>query len=230
MGESIPSAKDAVRTSFDSLAGLDKGGWSHNQHYHAFLLKHLPNRMEAALDIGCGTGDFARVLAVRAERVLAVDFSIEMIRRSQARSEAFANITYVTADIADYLLPANTFDGIVSIATFHHLQFASMLSKIAVALKPGGCLVILDLYRPEGVFDHLMSLCAVPAAFILRLLNTGRLGDSPEARALWREHSALDHLETLSTIRAVSHAVIPDARIRRHLLWRYSLVWRKPCQ
>jgi hypothetical protein len=34
--------------------------------------------------------------------------------------------------------------------------------------------------------------------------------------------------ETLSDIRAACDAVLPGAALRRRLLFRYSLIWRKP--
>jgi hypothetical protein len=33
---------------------------------------------------------------------------------------------------------------------------------------------------------------------------------------------------TRAQVRAVAWDVLPGVRYRRHLLWRYSLVWRKP--
>ena len=34
--------------------------------------------------------------------------------------------------------------------------------------------------------------------------------------------------ETYSHVRRVAQRLLPGAQFRRHLLWRYSLVWRKP--
>lgn len=51
-----------VRDDFDRIAVLEGIGWDSNIHYHTFLRKHLPSHMARALDIGCGTGTFARRL------------------------------------------------------------------------------------------------------------------------------------------------------------------------
>jgi 2-polyprenyl-3-methyl-5-hydroxy-6-metoxy-1,4-benzoquinol methylase len=49
--------------------------WDHNAHYHGELLRRLPASIDRALDVGCGAGEFARLLAARARNVDAVDAS-----------------------------------------------------------------------------------------------------------------------------------------------------------
>ena len=46
-----------VRADFDRLAAFDEAGWSHNNHYHGYLLHQLPAYVDRGLDVGCGTGD-----------------------------------------------------------------------------------------------------------------------------------------------------------------------------
>ena len=50
----------SVEADFDRLALLDEEGWTANNQYHSSLLKHVPENCESALEIGCGTGAFAR--------------------------------------------------------------------------------------------------------------------------------------------------------------------------
>ena len=78
---------ERVREDFDRIADLSREeGWDHSAHYHAFLLRQLPPRLHEALEIGCGTGAFARSLAGRSERVLAIDLSPHMIEIAKDRS------------------------------------------------------------------------------------------------------------------------------------------------
>src|SRR5215213_5075857 len=102
---------DGVREDFDRLAGLSEGShWDHNAHYHPFLLKQLPERMDEALEVGCGTGTFARLLAERCERLVGVDLSPCMVEVARARSKDHPNVRYVVADAASWEFPPERFD------------------------------------------------------------------------------------------------------------------------
>jgi len=46
----------SVEADFDRLALLDEDGWTANNHYHGFLLKHVPANCEYALELGVGLG------------------------------------------------------------------------------------------------------------------------------------------------------------------------------
>ena len=174
-----------IRADFDRLARHDTDAWSHNGHYHGFLLHQLPVPCEAALEIGCGTGGLARQLAARAGNVLALDLSPAMIQIAQARSAGCANIDYRVADVLSWDWPAEHFDGIVSVATLHHLPLAEILSRMRDALKPGGVLAVLDLFSSAGPRDRLLDVMALPVSAALSLLKNGRLAESPEVRAAW---------------------------------------------
>ena len=88
----------SVEADFDRLALLDDEGWTANNHYHEFSAKHVPPDCEKALEIGCGTGAFARQLAGRCERVVGLDLSPEMIRVARSRSGQFENLEFELAD------------------------------------------------------------------------------------------------------------------------------------
>jgi hypothetical protein len=60
----------------------------------------------------------------------------------------------------------------------------------------------------------------------LRLLHNGRLNPPAEVRKAWEQHGKHDHYSTISEMRALADEILPGARVRRHLLWRYSLVFQ----
>jgi 2-polyprenyl-3-methyl-5-hydroxy-6-metoxy-1,4-benzoquinol methylase len=45
------------------IALVSPDGSLHNHHYSQFLLRHLQSNCQAALEIGCGKGEFSRQLA-----------------------------------------------------------------------------------------------------------------------------------------------------------------------
>lgn len=218
---------DTVREDFDRIAALADEGWNHNRHYHAFLLRQLPPHGREALDIGCGSGSFARLLARRFDRVTAVDLSPGMIRRAGERSADHPNIDYQTADILEWPWPENAYGCIASIATLHHLPLEEILRRCAAALEPGGVLLVLDLYAASTPADWLTGLAAVPLGAALRLLHGGGIREPRAVREAWARHGRNERYPTLAQVRAIRRDVLPGAKVRRHLFWRYSIVWRK---
>ncbi len=217
-----------LATDFDAIATLSQEGWSHNSHYHAFLLRQLPVHLELALDVGCGTGEFARLLAARAGRVLALDLAPQMITIARERSTAFPNIEYRVANVTKSELPTAAFDCVATIATLHHLPLAETLQQLATAVRPGGTLLLLDLYNAASPLGFAAGAVALPVSALLKLARTGRLRDSDVVRQAWAAHGRHDVYPTLATVRQACATVIPGARVRRHLLYRYSAVWHKP--
>ncbi|HUW11234.1 MAG TPA: class I SAM-dependent methyltransferase, partial [Anaerolineae bacterium] len=199
----------AIQTDFDRIAELARGGWNHNSHYHEFLLKQLPAHCAEALEIGCGTGAFLRLLAKRSDRVLALDLSPRMIQIARERSRQYPNIEFQIADATTWAYPTERFDCVASLATLHHLPAEDTLSKMRNALGTSGTLIVLDLFQGQGLSDVLTSLLAVPVQAGLKLLKTGRLRDPRQVREAWAEHGRHDSYPTLSQVRQICAAVLP---------------------
>lgn len=224
-----------VEKDFDRLALLDSGAWTQNNHYHDFLLRHVPRNCGRALEIGCGTGAFSRRLAACAERVTAIDLSSEMIRVARSRSTELSNIEFQVADLMSWDSPAAHFDCIATIATLHHLPLRAALLKLIAALRPGGVLIVLDLFETEsnllklsGVRDAMLNAVAAGVSVSLRFIHNGRLKPPREVRAAWEEHGKTDSYPTMDHIKTLATEIAPGAKVTRHLLWRYSLIWQKP--
>jgi SAM-dependent methyltransferase len=223
----VTKAISIVQADFDRIALLSQDGWGHNGHYHCFLLEHIPASCEAALDVGCGTGAFSRLLAKRSDGVVALDLSPRMIEIAKERSKPDSNIEFQVADATRWAFPVGAFDCVASIATLHHLPIEHMLLKMKGALRVGGALAILDLYESAGWHDALAGMVAVPVSLVLRLTKTGRLREPRQVRAAWAEHGRNDTYPTMARVRQICEKVLPGAEVRKHLLWRYSIIWRK---
>lgn len=217
-----------IQADFDRIAlANEQIGWAYSERYHNILLKHLPDNCREALDIGCGTGGFSRYLARHSDHVLALDLSPQMIRIAREQSRDYPNIDFSVADVISWEFPAERFDCIVSIATLHHLPLRPMLEKMRSALRPGGILLILDLYRNAGPLGRLADLIAYPV-YLAQQLSNRQLKQPRAIREAWDHHAQHDSYLTISEARQIYASVLPGAKVTSHLLWRYSVIYRKP--
>lgn len=216
-----------IRADFDVIADLEASGdgWNHNRHYHAFILEQLPATIEHAMEIGCGSGELARTIATRANRVLAVDFSSRMIARARAYVPESTNIQYLVHDVSDWIWPIEQFNAIISVATFHHLPLPQILTNCAQALLPGGRLIVLDLFRPQTFADFAACAIAFPINRIMQWWSPA----SRQLKEAFASHGQTDQYMSLSEVHDAAIKVgLRHCRIRRHLFFRYSLTWVKP--
>ena len=216
-----------IQSDFDQLALLDTDSWDHNSHYHSYLLRQIRQRCGTILEIGCGTGSFTRQLSQYAESILALDLSPVMIELARKRSTHYRNIEYRVADVLNWDFPKGQFDCIALIATLHHLPFESVIQKMKSALKANGIIMALDLYEPESISERFRNLLAVPIHTILKLKNTGRIWEPREVREAWAKHGEHDSYLRVSEVRGMCQDLLPGAIIKKHLLWRYSIIWKK---
>ena len=222
------SLTQKIRNDFDCIALNEQQGWNHNSHYHHFLLKQLTSKCKTILDIGCGTGEFSRLLAKRASRVIAIDLSPNMIEVAKEKSQQYPNIDFQVADVLQWDFPREEFDAIFSIATVHHLPVEKLLPNLKATLKPGGKLVILDLLEHESLRDILSDFIAVPVNWLFQAIKNRDIQLSPEAAEAMREHLLTDEYLTLSQAKEIYTTLLKKSKVRKHLFWRYSVVWEKP--
>jgi trans-aconitate methyltransferase len=189
--------------------------WSHNNHYHRWILRQLPTSVDKALDVGCGTGDLARHLSHRAASVVAVDRDPHVI--SHARTHAPANVRFAQTDVLD--LPEDRYQVITCVAALHHLPLAPALTRFRQWLAPGGTLVVIGLYVPATIVDHLWQAAAVPS----NLMVSWAYGRATPPVAMTAPVKA--PTTTLAQLLSQVEPILPGARIRRRLFWRYSLLW-----
>ena len=194
--------------------------WNHNNHFHSYLLRQLPRKIDRALDVGCGLGFFAKKLAERSEFVEALDVDRPILEEASDRNSAL-NICYLQADFLEADLPEGFYDAIVSIASLHHMNLETALAKMKVLLRPSGKLLILGLYREMTILDYLYS--SISVFFNLIYLNWHRASIAPSTTTA----PILPAQLSIGQIETVANTLIPGFRLQRHLFWRYSLLWQK---
>ncbi len=195
--------------------------WDHNTHYHRYLLNQISNRVNRSLDIGCGLGLFARKLAERSNSVDALDVDEAVLAEAADRNFA-ANIAYANGDFLTTDLPEAAYDVIVAIASLHHMDMEAALQKIKLLLRPSGKLLVLGLYREKTLIDYIYSVISIPLNFAYRQWH--RTSTTRPTQAAPTRPAQLSPKQ----IQKVADNVIPGCCLRRHLLWRYSLIWQKP--
>ncbi|WP_052852495.1 class I SAM-dependent methyltransferase [Streptomyces avicenniae] len=198
--------------------------WDHNAHHHRWITRRLPRRPASALDVGCGSGDLARLLARRATTVHALDADPAVLALARGLTPPAAPVTYALGDaVTD--LPPGPHDVITCVAVLHHLPFAEALTAFRERLAPGGTLLVVGLYRRHTRRDALTDAVAIPAnAAMGWLRNRGRRAPLPVAMTAPTRPAGM----TLEEITREARRLLPGARLRRRLFWRYTLEWRRP--
>jgi hypothetical protein len=79
----------------------------------------------------------------------------------------------------------------------------------------------------EGLIDTFLNAVAIPVSVSLRLIHHGRLLPSRAARDAWAAHERHDIYPTMKEVHALCAEILPGAKIKKHLLWRYSIIWKK---
>ncbi|MEQ5787549.1 metalloregulator ArsR/SmtB family transcription factor [Erythrobacter sp. NFXS35] len=100
-----------------------------------------------ALDIGTGTGRMAELFAASAERIVALDKNLEMLRLARAKLQHLptAQIELVQGDFSDLPFPDAGFDTVLLHQVLHFATDpAPVLAEAARVLRPGGRIAIVD--------------------------------------------------------------------------------------
>ncbi|GAA1528299.1 class I SAM-dependent methyltransferase [Kribbella lupini] len=205
----------------------DAHPWSHNDAYAAFVLHHA-RRVRAAggtaaLDVGCGTGNLVRRLA----SVLPAVTGLE----PDAPTAALARRT--TADFPNVRIQSQPFDEshrdrydlITFVAVLHHLPLQATLEKARELLRPGGRLVVVGVSResPADLPWSIASLILNPVVGLV--VHPRRARETPSQMTAPTAMAA----ETFDEIAGTAERILPGARLRRGLFWRYTLTWTATC-
>lgn len=123
------------------------------------------DRPGLVLDLGTGPGDIPILLCQRTTEVevVAVDLAQSMLDLAGTKVDAAGldeRIDLRRMDVKALDLPDNSFDAVFSNTILHHLPDPiAMLQEAARVLRPGGLVLIRDLFRPEDQ-DELDRLVA----------------------------------------------------------------------
>lgn len=202
----------------------DRHPWSHNDHFHGWILRRLPARRRRALDVGCGAGLLLGRLRGRFDEVLGVDADAAM---AAASTERFAGDPAVSVRHARFEEVDGAFDTVTMVAVLHHLPLDTALRHAAELLEPGGRLLVVGLARADTVTDFVWDLMSALLNPLVGMVKHPQPVTKPVDDA-GPPLPMRDPTETFAEIARAARAVLPGARVRRRLFFRYTLEWTRP--
>ena len=110
---------------------------------------------QRVLDVGCGTGYFARLLAEGVGReglVVGIDPSPAMITYASRQTGRASNCQFQVGKAEALEFPAEHFDVVVSSLVMHHLPEdlrVAALREMRRVLRPGGKLLVAEAQQPR---------------------------------------------------------------------------------
>jgi 2-polyprenyl-3-methyl-5-hydroxy-6-metoxy-1,4-benzoquinol methylase len=117
------------------------------------------------------------------------------------------------------------FDIIISIAALHHMDEEKVLSLMKNKLTENGKILILDLFQNRTMIDYIQTVIATILNPLIMLIKTGKLRESKNEWDAWAEHSQYGKYLTIIEIKNIAKRILEYAKIKRHLFWRYSLIY-----
>jgi SAM-dependent methyltransferase len=198
--------------------------WSHNLHYHRVVLDAIPAGCRRGLDVGCGTGALTRSLRRVIPQVTGIDRDERSVAIARAHPQA-RDIGYRQEDFLTATLEEGSFGLVTSVAALHHMDTAAALTRMAELLEPGGVLAVVGLARGPSPAGLVLTVPAVAGSRVHRATASRpscRSGPAYQPPIVWPPP------QTYRQTRRLAGQLLPGVRYRRHLYWRYSLIWVKP--
>lgn len=127
------------------------------------------------LEIGCGSGFFTEIFAMKGLSLVALDISPELIALARRRNIPPESVRFFSLPF-DEFSPTEEFDAIIGSSILHHLDLDTSLPKIYSLLKPGGtfCFAEPNMLNPQIFLQKNLS-------WLKRLM-----GDTPDETAFVR--------------------------------------------
>lgn len=193
--------------------------WNHNSAYHPWITNiAAAHRNEDLLDVGCGDGLLLQRLAPIMHTAIGIEVDETAATRARRRLSELVNVSVVSEDFMCYR-SERQFGLITFVASVHHLPLSAALTRAADMLAPGGDLAVVGVAANRSAIDWVHAGVRVP---VVRTSSWLHRESYPE------NVPVADPMESLAQIRAAARKLLPGARIRRGLYYRYLLRWTKP--
>ena len=160
---------EPLRLEFNEWARAGKG--ASMERGHRPVGEQAIERMQipinaTVLDVGCGSGWAARLMAHRARdgRVIGIDVSDEMVRLARDESVEYQNVEFQVASAEQLPFDDREFTHAFSMESlYYYMDIGRALKEIKRVLKPGGLFVaVVDLYRENEPSHQWIEMLKVP--------------------------------------------------------------------
>ena len=144
---------------------------------------------DTVLEVGCGTGSTALLLAGDVRHITASDLSANMIKvgLDNADKQGISNVKFVNAELFDSAIDGGPYDAVLALNLLHLMQDTSAaIRRINGLLKPGGTFISKTVCLPGAGMPLKFRLMKM----ILPLMQW--LGKAPYVRFM--EIAELEHI------------------------------------
>ncbi|MBC7276903.1 class I SAM-dependent methyltransferase [Nocardioides sp.] len=205
----------------DAVATLNaRHPWSHNDHFHSWILANLPARRRTALDVGCGQGGLLAALSPRFTTVHGTDRDGAMRGQAATRCAGLSNVT-----IHDGTWIDGPVDLVTMVAVLHHLDVADALEQVRDILEPDGRFLSVGLAPPQDVTDHLWDLASMVTNPAIGYVKHPWPSDDGASQPVV---PVKDPTMSFAELHGILADVMPGASIRHRLGFRHTIAWTKP--
>lgn len=119
------------------------------EHLHRYAIAKDLVKNKIVLDIACGEGYGANLLADAAKHVTGVDIDSRTIHQA-AKKYCKSNLKFMAGRVEHIPLPDHSVDVVVSFETLEHTtEHTKMLQEVKRVLKPGGIAIISTPEKKE---------------------------------------------------------------------------------
>ena len=147
---------------YDLSAPLLFGG-TRRRSYGQLLMASGAQSGDRVLDVGCGPGYFARMLAQTVGpngSVVGIDAAPEMIEYASRKARFLPNCRFQSGAAESLAFPDASYDIVVSSLVMHHIPDELRLQAVREmqrVLRPGGSVLLADFTIPQRGAWHLVA-------------------------------------------------------------------------
>ena len=143
-----------VRGFEEEWSRFDQSNLSHRerrevgQRYFSLLPLESLNRSMKVMDVGCGSGRWAALVAPRVAELHCVDPAEAALRVAERNLSGSSNTVFHVASVEELPVPDDSIDLAYSLGVLHHVpDTASAIRKCVAKVRPGGRFLVYLYYR-----------------------------------------------------------------------------------